>query len=139
MKIRKIKGLTEYEGELIITDGCFDIEGICVSLPLLNNRTLNIGESVTMLYAFFQKEDPIIIKLNDIKQQKYKLKKNGIFGMSYYVQGRVIDEEKYLVKAFNFIISLEYLFGTEYENRTFVYKNGEWLSFLVDRFDITIL
>lgn len=139
MKIRKIKGLTEHEGELIITDGCFDIEGICVSLPLLNNRALNIGESVTLLYAFFQKEDPIIVKLKDIKQQKYKLKKKGIFGMSYYVQGHVIDEKKYLVKVFDFIISLEYLFGSEYENRTFVYKNGEWLSFLVDRFDITIL
>ena len=139
MKIKKIQDLTEYEGEFIITDGRFDIEGTCVSLPLSNNRAPYIGESVTSLHAFFLTDEPIIIKLKDIRKQKTRLKKKCIIGMSYYVQGCVIDEKKYLVKVYDFIINLEYLFGSEYENKTFNYKKGEWLSFLVDRFDITIL
>ena len=81
MKIKKIQDLTEYEGEFIITDGRFDIEGTCVSLPLSNNRAPYIGESVTSLHAFFLTDEPIIIKLKDIRKQKYRLKKKFIIGL----------------------------------------------------------
>lgn len=138
MKIKRIKDLSEYEGEFIVTDGLLEVEGTCISLPLSGNRIPEIGTQVAYLNAFFLDDEPIINKLQETKQQKYILKKKGLFGMSYYVQGYVFDADKYLIKVLGFIISLEYLFGAEYSNKTFNLKNGDWVSFIVDRFDITL-
>ena len=138
MKIKKIKDLSEYEGEFIVTDGKKKVMGTCISLPLSNNRIPQIGTPVTCLYAFFLVDDPIIKKLYRQLDHKYILRKNGLFGMSYYVQGCVFDSVKYLIKVFGFTISLEYLYGEEYSNKIFDLKNGDWVSFTADRFDVTL-
>ena len=140
MKIKKIKDLSsEYEGYFIITDGLKCVESMCVSLPLPDNRIPKIGSLVSCLYAFFLDDNPTIKKLQRQSEHKYRLKKKGLLGMSYYVRGCILDSDKYLVKVFGFIISLEYLYGAEYCcSKKFDFANGDWISFTVNRFDVEI-
>lgn len=138
MKIKKIKDLSKYEGEFIVTDGKKEVMGSCISLPLPENRIPEIGTTVACLQGFFLEDNPIINKIYNQNEQEYFLKKKGFFGMSYHIRGCVIDSENYLVKVFGFTISLEYIFGAEYGNRSFGFNNGDWISFDVDRFDITL-
>ena len=138
MKIKKINDLSKYEGEFTITDGSFDISGTCISLPLPGNRIPEIGLQVSRVYAFFLTDNPDVKKLYRESDHKYILKKNSLFGMAYFVQGYVLDSEKFLIKVFGFTISLEYLYGTEYCNKKFDFTNGDWISFTVDRFDVEI-
>lgn len=138
MKIKKINDLSKYEAEFTITDGSFDVYGTCISLPLPDNRIPEIGSHVSCLYAFFLTDNPNIKKLYRQSEHKYILKKNGLFGMAYFVQGCVLDSDNYLIKVFGFIISLEYLYGAEYCNKKFDFANGDWVSFTVDRFDVEI-
>ena len=54
MEIKKIRDLSKYEGEFIITDGSIEVSSICVSLPLVDNRVPKIGSLVNCLYAFLR-------------------------------------------------------------------------------------
>ena len=90
------------------------------------------------LYAFFLNDDPAIKVVYNTKKQNYLLRKTSLCGMSYKVHGCVFDSSKYLVKVFGFTISLEYVFGIEYGNKTSFLKNGDWVSFVVDRFDVAL-
>ena len=59
--------------------------------------------------------------------------------MVYKVNVYIIDSRKYLVKVFDFIISLEYIYSYEYSNnKEFIFKDGDWVTFVVDRFDVII-
>lgn len=59
--------------------------------------------------------------------------------MVYKVNGYIIDSRKYLVKVFDFIISLEYIYSYEYSNnKEFIFKDGDLVTFVVDRFDVII-
>lgn len=139
MKIKKIIDLSKYEGELIVTDGLKDISGTCVSLPLHDNRIISIGYPIHHLCAFFLNDNPVIEILSNSKNQTYSLKKVGMIGMAYKVHGLVVNSNEYLIKVFGFTISLEYLYSPNYEgNRVANFKDGDWISFTVDRFDIVL-
>lgn len=140
MKVKKITECSNDDCYLAITDGKKTIEGMCISLPLSNNQKPIAGMPINSLYAFFVTDNPVINRITNAKKQKFKLKKTGLFGigMSYKVCALVIDSNNYLVQTFGFIISLEYLFGAEYENKPFVFNDDDWISFEIDRFDIVI-
>lgn len=95
--------------------------------------------NISLLIAFFVDDNPIITKLIKSKIGTFKLAKKGIVEMVYKVNGYIIDSRKYLVKVFDFIISLECIYSYEYSNnKEFIFKDGDWVTFVVDRFDVVI-
>ena len=59
--------------------------------------------------------------------------------MSYSLRGKMVDTKKYILKVYDFYVSLEYLFSPEYiEPQEFKFKDGEWIELIVDRFDAII-
>ena len=94
---------------------------------------------VKMLNAFFLEDCPKITIINDVKKQNYKLSKLGMVGMSYSLRGKIVDAKRYILKVYDFYISLEYIFSPEYMNpQEFIYRDGEWIELIVDRFDAII-
>ena len=59
--------------------------------------------------------------------------------MSYSLRGKIVDAKRYILKVYDFYISLEYIFSPEYMNpQEFIYRDGEWIELIVDRFDAII-
>ena len=97
------------------------------------------GTKISMLNAFFLDENPKITLVNDKDKQSFKLSKKGLCGMSYSLRGKIVDAKKYILKVYGFYVSLEYLFSPEYVNPLeFIYKDGDWIDLVVDRFDAVI-
>lgn len=139
MHIKKVKEHSASYCELVVTDNLKDVICICDPFPFNNEIIPLNGMEVIMLNAFFLDKTPRITLINDIKKQDYKLIKASIFGMGYAIKGKIVDEKKYIVKAYDFYISLEYLFSSEYDGfQKFPYKEGEWIEFVADRFDAVI-
>ena len=132
-----IKSVKEYYAsycELVVTDNLKDVICICDSLD--NGMVPKEFMEIKKLNAFFVDDTPKITVISDIKKQNYKLSKSGICGMAYNVKGEIVDAQQYIVKVYDFYISLEYLFSSEYDGfQEFLYKEGEWVELVVDRFD----
>lgn len=137
-----IKSIKEYYisyCKMVVSDDTRSI--ICILDPFASDSDLipTVGMEVATLIAYFREDFPKIVKVTDTSRQTYKLVKNGIFGMDYKVRGEVVDERKYILKVFDFYISLECLFSSEYINpQKFPYKDGDWIELIVDRFDAVI-
>lgn len=139
MYIKKVKEFSKSCWELVVTDNSKNIICIYDSITLDGEMIPTNGMKIKMLNAFFVDECPKITIVNDAKKQNYKLFKLGVFGMSYKLRGKIVDSKRYILKVYDFYISLEYLFSTEYiEPQEFIYKNGEWLELIVDRFDAIV-
>ena len=139
MHIKIVKEHSESYCELIVTDNLKEIACICDSIPLDNGRIPASGMKIKMLNAFFSDESPKITIIYDVKKQNYKLSKVGMWGMSYSLRGKMVDTKRYILKVYDFYVSLEYLFSPEYiEPQEFTFKDGEWIELIVDRFDAII-
>ncbi len=139
MHIKKVKEFSKSYCELIVTDNSKDVICVLDSIPLTDEMIPANGMKIKMLNAFFVDECPKITVVDDVKKQNYKLFKVGVFGMSYGLRGKIVDTKKYILKVYDFYVSLEYIFSSEYiEPKKFIYKEGEWLELIVDRFDVII-
>ena len=134
MHIKSVKEYYVSYCELVVTDNLKDVICICDSLD--NGMVPKEFMEIKKLNAFFVNDTPKITVISDIKNQNYKLSKSGICGMAYNVKGEIVDAQQYIVKVYDFYISLEYLFSSEYDGfQEFLYKEGEWVELVVDRFD----
>lgn len=134
MHIKSVKEYYVSYCELVVTDNLIDVICICDSLD--NGMVPKEFMEIKKLNAFFVDDTPKITVISDIKKQNYKLSKSGICGMAYNVKGEIVDAQQYIVKVYDFYISLEYLFSSEYDGfQEFLYKEGEWVELVVDRFD----
>ena len=134
MHIKSVKEYYVSYCELVVTDNLKDLICICDSLD--NGMVPKEFMEIKKLNAFFVNDTPKITVISDIKKQNYKLSKSGICGMAYNVKGEIVDAQQYIVKVYDFYISLEYLFSSEYDGfQEFLYKEGEWVELVVDRFD----
>ena len=134
MHIKSVKEYYVSYCELVVTDNLKDVICICDSLD--NGMVPKEFMEIKKLNAFFVDDTPKITVISDIKKQNYKLSKSGICGMAYNVKGKIVDAQQYIVKVYDFYISLEYLFSSEYDGfQEFLYKEGEWVELVVDRFD----
>ena len=134
MHIKSVKEYYVSYCELVVTDNLKDLICICDSLD--NGMVPKEFMEIKKLNAFFVNDTPKITVISDIKKQNYKLSKSGICGMAYNVKGEIVDAQQYIVKVYDFYISLEYLFSSEYADfQEFSYKPGEWVELVVDRFD----
>ena len=134
MHINSVKEYYVSYCELVVTDNLKDVICICDSLD--NGMVPKEFMEIKKLNAFFVNDTPKITVISDIKKQNYKLSKSGICGMAYNVKGEIVDAQQYIVKVYDFYISLEYLFSSEYDGfQEFLYKEGEWVELVVDRFD----
>lgn len=139
MHIKIVKKHSESYCELVVTDNYKNIVCICDFISNEETEVPSSGTKISMINAFFLDENPKITIINDEKKQKFKLSKNGLFGMSYSLRGKIVDAKKYILKVYDFYVSLEYLFSSEYLNPLkFVYKDGDWIELIVDRFDAII-
>ena len=139
MRIKMVKEYTESYCELVVTDNYKNVICVCDFIPMQKNEVPLCGAKISMLNAFFLDENPKITLVNDKDKQNFKLSKKGLCGMSYSLRGKIVDEKKYILKVYGFHISLEYLFSSEYVNPLeFIYKDGDWIDFVVDRFDAVI-
>ena len=139
MYIKSVKEYCVSYCELVVTDNSKDVICICDSVPLDSGMVPTEGMEIKKMNAFFVDETPKITVIRDIKKQNYKLSKAGICGMAYNIRGEIVDAQQYIVKVYDFYISLEYLFSSEYDGfQEFLYKEGEWVELSVDRFDATI-
>ena len=112
---------------------------VCICDSLDNGMVPKEFMEIKKLNAFFVDDTPKITVISDIKKQNYKLSKAGICGMAYNIKGEIVDAQQYIVKVYDFYISLEYLFSSEYDGfQEFLYKEGEWVELVVDRFDAII-
>ena len=137
MHIKSVKEYYVSYCELVVTDNLKDVVCICDSLD--NGMVPKEFMEIKKLNAFFVDDTPKITVISDIKKQNYKLSKAGIFGMAYNIKGEIVDAQQYIVKVYDFYISLEYLFSSEYDGfQEFLYKEGEWVELVVDRFDAII-
>ena len=139
MHIKSVKEYYVSYCELVVTDNSKDVVCICDSVPIDSRMVPKEGMEIKKLNAFFVDETPKITVISDIKKQNYKLSKAGICGMAYNIKGKIVDAQQYIVKVYDFYISLEYLFSSEYDGfQDFLYKEGEWIEFVVDRFDAIV-
>lgn len=139
MHIKLVKEYSVSYCELVVTDNLKNVTCICDSVPLNNGMIPTKGMKINMLNAFFCNEIPKIKCVSDIKKQNNKLSRVGLFGMAYYLRGKVFDEKKYIIKVHDFYISLEYLFSSDYDSpHKFPFKEGEWIEFIADRLDAVI-
>ncbi len=139
MHIKRVKEYSSSYCEVVVTDNFKDVVCICDSVPLDIEIASMDSIEIKKMNAFFVDETPQITVISDIKKQNYKLSKSGICGMAYNVKGKVVDTQQYIVKVYDFYISLEYLFSPEYNGfQDFSYKEGEWIELVVDRFDAIV-
>ena len=137
MHIKSVKEYYVSYCELVVTDNLKDV--ICICDLLDNGMVPKEFMEIKKLNAFFVNDTPKITVISDIKKQNYKLSKSGICGMAYNVKGEIVDAQQYIVKVYDFYISLEYLFSSEYDGfQEFLYKEGEWVELSVDRFDALV-
>ena len=134
MHIKSVKEYYVSYCELVVTDNSKDVVCICDSSD--NGMVPKEYMEIKKLNAFFVDDTPKITVISDIKKKNYKLSKAGICGMAYNIRGEIVDAQQYIVKVYGFYISLEYLFSSEYAGfQEFLYKAGEWVELVVDRFD----
>ena len=139
MYIKSVKEYYVSYCELVVTDNSKDVICICDSVPLDSGMVPMEGMEIKKMNAFFVDETPKITVISDIKKQNYKLSKAGICGMAYNIKGEIVDAQQYIVKVYDFYISLEYLFSSEYDGfQEFLYKEGDWVELSVDRFDAIV-
>ena len=134
MHIKSVKEYYVSYCELVVTDNSKDV--VCIGDSSDNGMVPKECMEIKKLHAFFVDDTPKITVISDIKKKKYKLSKAGICGMAYNIRGEIVDAQQYIVKVYDFYISLEYLFSSEYDGfQKFLYKPGEWVELVVDRFD----
>ena len=114
MYIKSVKEFSKSYYELVVTDNSKDVICVCDSIPLDDGMIPTNGMKIKMLNAFFVDECPKITVVDDVKKQNYKLFKRGLFGMSYGLRGKIVDAKRYIIKVYDFYVSLEYLFSSEY-------------------------
>ena len=137
MHIKSVKEYYVSYCELVVTDNLRNVVCICNSLD--SGMVPKEYMEIKKLNAFFVDDTPNITVIRDINKQNYKLSKAGICGMAYNIKGKIVDTQQYIVKVYDFYISLEYLFSPEYKVfQDFLYKEGEWIELVVDRFDAII-
>ena len=137
MHIKSVKEYYVSYCELVVTDNLRNVICICDSLD--SGMVPKEYMGIKKLNAFFVDDTPNITVIRDINKQNYKLSKAGICGMAYNIKGKIVDPQQYIVKVYDFYISLEYLFSPEYKGfQDFLYKEGEWIELVVDRFDAII-
>lgn len=137
MHIKSVKEYYVSYCELVVTDNLRNVVCICDSLD--SGMVPKEYMEIKKLNAFFVDDTPNITVIRDINKQNYKLSKAGICGMAYNIKGKIVDAQQYIVKVYDFYISLEYLFSPEYKGfQDFLYKEGEWIELVVDRFDAII-
>jgi hypothetical protein len=137
MHIKSVKEYYVSYCELVVTDNLRNVVCICNSLD--SGMVPKEYMEIKKLNAFFVDDTPNITVIRDINKQNYKLSKAGICGMAYNIKGKIVDAQQYIVKVYDFYISLEYLFSPEYKGfQDFLYKEGEWIELAVDRFDAII-
>lgn len=127
----KIKEVIEFDynyAKYIVTDGNYDINCICLSVPLPNNEVPVKGMKVEMIYPFTF--DPIDIKINNDKKE-FLIQRKG-FPLEYFLRGMILNKEKALVKIENFVICLEKDFEEGFNDQ---YQIGDFIEFKVDRLD----
>lgn len=139
MHIKIVKEYSESYCELVVTDNLKEVICVYDSIILDNKIIPTNGMQIKMLNAFFLEDCPKITIIDDVKKQNYKLSKLGMCGMSYSLRGKIVDAKRYILKVYDFYISLEYIFSPEYMNpQKFIYRDGEWIELIVDRFDAII-
>ena len=139
MRIKKVKEFSEDYCELVVTDNYKNVNCVCDFSPTQKSEVPLSGTKISKLNAFFLDENPKITLVSDEKKQNFKLSKKGLWGMSYSLRGKIVDEKNYILKVYGFYVSLEYLFSSEYFNSLeFIYKDGDWIDLVVDRFDAVI-
>lgn len=139
MHIKIVKEYSESYCELVVTDNLKEVICVYDSIILDNKIIPTSGMQIKMLNAFFLEDCPKITIIDDVKKQNYKLSKLGMCGMSYSLRGKIVDAKRYILKVYDFYISLEYIFSPEYMNpQKFIYRDGEWIELIVDRFDAII-
>lgn len=132
----QIKEILKYDynyGEYIVTDGINDLICMCVSVPLPNNISPEVGMTISSLYAF-SFEDIKIVKLTSTETKEFTIKKGKSY-FEYSLQGKIIDVKKALVQVYGFIISLEYQFSDGFSSD---YSEGDFIKIEVDRLDCRI-
>lgn len=119
--------------EYIVTDGKNEIICMCESVPLSLGKVPKAGMEVLQLYAFTYGA----LKLTKVSVDKdgcgFIKKGNDYF--DYFLQGKIIDKTKALIRIGNFIISLEKDF---YNGLPEIFNCGDSVEFYVDRIDCTL-
>ena len=131
-----IKEILRYDwnyAEYIVTDGLNNLICMCISVPLPNNLSPQVGMKISMLYAFAYSEIKVI-KLIRQEDKKFYIEKDKAY-FAYRLYGKIIDIKKALVRVYDFIISLEYQFDNGFPSD---YSEGDFISFDVDRLDCCI-
>ena len=132
----QIKEILKYDwnyGEYIVTDGYNDIVCMCVSVPLPDNLSPEIGMKISILYAFFFKD----VKIEKLAKQEDKVFfiERGQTYFEYCLYGKIFDVKKALVKVYGFIVSLEYDFSDGFPSD---YSEGDFIKINADRLDCCI-
>ena len=139
MHIKIVKEYSESYCELVVTDNYKNVICVCDFMPAQKNEVPLSGTKISMLNAFFLDENPKINLVKDENKQNFKLSKKGLCGMSYSLRGEIVDANKFILKVYDFYVSLEYFFSSEYANPLeFNYKEGDWIELIVDRFDAVV-
>ena len=128
MKISKIIEYSYSYAEYQVSDGNEEIICVCNSVPLANGLEPKIGMPIKMLYAFCYEN--ISIKKEELADC-HKITKIGKYGFQYEIIGTILNKKDSLIKAFGFIISLEYF----YPNGIIDFEEGDIVSIIIDRID----
>lgn len=134
MHIKKVLEYNYNYAQYIVTDGKNEVKCVCLSVPLPDGKKPESGLSITKIYAF-SVDGVIIKKIVNEKDMKYSIIKASFDPLGYKLKGRIIDSSKAIVQIFNFEIDLEYDYP---DGLSEDFKNGDYVSFLVDRLDCII-
>jgi hypothetical protein len=128
MWISKINEYSYSYADYLISDGKREIRCVCNSVPLPNGLEPKIGMAIKKLYAFCY-EDILMTRQKTVGHHNItKTEKNGF---QYKIIGAVINKKESLIKAFDFIISLEYFYPDGIDE----FDDGDVVSVLVDRIE----
>lgn len=128
VKIIKINEYAYSYAEYQVSDGNREIRCICNSVPLPDDLEPQVGMPVKLLYADCLED--IVIK-KEKSSTCHKITKMRKYGFEYKIIGTVLSKKDSLIKVFDFIISLEYLFP----NGIIGFEDGDTVSMIVDRIE----
>ena len=128
VKIIKIYEYSYSYAEYQVSDGNREIRCICNSVPLPDDLEPQVGMPVKLLYAFCY-NNLFIKKVSSTSCHKIKKRAEYFFG--YEIIGTVLNKKASLIKAFDFIISLEYF----YPDGITDFEEGDVVLIVADRME----
>lgn len=132
-----IKKVVEYDynyAQYIVTDGKHDVECVCASVPLPNEKEPECGWEISKIYAFSVK-GVIVKKITKENNMRDQIIKSLFNPLGYKLKGRILDSNNAIVQVYNFKIDLtdDYPDGMGED-----FRNDDYVEFSVDRLDCII-